>query len=238
MLEQMQKQCVFSSKIGQFQPHAFGRGQVKLSHQFCFVLKLNMEETMFKRLTVNCKKCNTPFVTSENRLADGRGIFCSKTCSISFNARKHGHSTNGQSPTYTTWATMLQRCKNPKNAKFYMYGAVGIDVCDEWLSFDAFLADMGERPKGKTLDRIRGNEGYSKSNCRWATAFEQQANLKNNVIVEYDNEKFTLAQLSRKLGVSFSTLQYRISVGWPSEKWSIPTKKKTFLSLPSSDKTR
>jgi hypothetical protein len=202
------------------------------------MLKLNMEETMFKRLTVNCKKCNTPFVTSENRLADGRGIFCSKTCSISFNARKHGHSTNGQSPTYTTWATMLQRCKNPKNAKFYMYGAVGIDVCDEWLSFDAFLADMGERPKGKTLDRIRGNEGYSKSNCRWATAFEQQANLKNNVIVEYDNEKFTLAQLSRKLGVSFSTLQYRISVGWPSEKWSIPTKKKTFLSLPSSDKTR
>jgi hypothetical protein len=196
-----------------------------------------MEVAMFKRLTVNCKKCNAPFVTSENRLAAGRGIFCSKTCSTSFNSKKHGHATIGLSPTYTTWAGMLQRCKNPKNAKFYMYGAVGIEVCDEWLSFDAFLADMGERPKGKTIDRIRGNEGYSKNNCRWATIFEQQANLKNNVIVEYGNEKFTLAQLSKKLGVSAATLKYRMSVGWPPEKWSTPTKKKSFLSLPSSDKT-
>ena len=138
---------------------------------------------MFKRLTVNCKKCNTPFITSENRLAAGRGIFCSKSCSISFTQKKHGHATNGNSPTYTTWATMIQRCKNPKQSKFYMYGAVGIDVCDEWLTFDAFLADMGERPKGKTIDRIDGNKGYSKSNCRWATIIEQQSNLKNNVIV-------------------------------------------------------
>ena len=74
---------------------------------------------MFKRLTVNCKKCNTPFITSENRLAAGRGKFCSKFCSISFTQKRHGHATNGLSPTYTTWATMLQRCKNPKNTKFY-----------------------------------------------------------------------------------------------------------------------
>ena len=180
---------------------------------------------MFKRLTVNCKKCNTPFITSENRLADGRGKFCTKSCSISFTQKKHGHATNGLSPTYTTWASMLQRCKNPKNTKFYSYGAVGIDVCDEWLSFDAFLADMGERPKGKTIDRIDGNKGYSKSNCRWATIIEQQSNLKNNVIVEYFGEKFTLPQLSRKLNINPLTLKYRVSVGWPEIKWSKPTKK-------------
>ena len=190
---------------------------------------------MYKRLTVNCKKCSAPFVTSENRLASGRGIFCSKTCSISFNSKKHGHATNGSSPTYTTWATMIQRCRNPNSAKFYMYGAVGIDVCDEWLSFDAFLADMGERPKGKTIDRIEGSKGYSKDNCRWATAVEQQANLKSNFIVEYFNEKFTLAQLSRKLNVHPLTLKYRISAGWPQEKWSILTKKKSHLRLSSFD---
>jgi hypothetical protein len=190
------------------------------------MLKLKLEEIMFKRLTVNCKKCGAPFVTSENRIAVGRGIFCSKICSISFNSRKHGHATNKPSSTYTTWATMLQRCKNPKAAKFYMYGAVGIDVCDEWLSFDAFLADMGERPKGKTIDRIQGNKGYSKDNCRWATISEQQSNLKNNVIVEYFSEKFTLTELSKKLNLNPCTLKYRISVGWPQEKWSSSTKKK------------
>ena len=106
-----------------------------------------------------------------------------------------------------------------------MYGAVGIHVCDEWRTFDAFLADMGERPKGKTIDRIDGNKGYSKSNCRWATAIEQQSNLKNNVIVEYFGEKFTLPQLSRKLNINPLTLKYRVSVGWPEIKWSKPTKK-------------
>ena len=181
---------------------------------------------MFKRLTVNCKKCNTPFITSENRLADGRGKFCTKSCSISFTQKRHGHATNGLSPTYTTWATMLQRCKNPKNTKFHSYGAVGIDVCDEWLSFDTFLADMGERPEGKTIDRIQGDKGYSKSNCRWATRIEQQSNIKSNIIIEYFEEKFTLAQLSRKLNINALTLKYRISVGWPLEKWSLPTKKK------------
>jgi hypothetical protein len=169
-------------------------------------------------------KCSIQFVTSENRIAAGRGKFCSKTCSISFNGFKHGHATNGLSKTYSTWASMLQRCNNPKSKKYYMYGAVGIKVCQEWLVFDNFLSDMGERPINKTIDRIDGSKGYSKENCRWATRLEQQSNIKTNVIVEYMNEKFTLTQLSRKLNVNPATLKYRIKSGWSQDRWIKSTK--------------
>lgn len=190
---------------------------------------------MFKRFEVQCKLCKTPFTTSENRVKAGRGKFCSKKCSCSFNSKKHGHAANGLSPTYSTWASMLQRCNNKSAGKFYAYGAVGIDVCATWVSFTVFLTDMGERPKGKTLDRIDGTKGYSKENCRWATSSEQQSNLKNNVVVEYNGQSFTLSQLSRHLGLHWTTLKYRISAGWPQTKWSLPTKKNRSLILSSAD---
>jgi hypothetical protein len=76
---------------------------------------------------------------------------------------------------------MRKRCTNPKNVKFPTYGGRGIRVCERWLnSFPNFLADMGERPTGKTLDRHPNNDGnYEPTNCRWATAKEQRANQRS-----------------------------------------------------------
>jgi hypothetical protein len=71
---------------------------------------------------------------------------------------------------------MHKRCANPNHERFQYYGARGIRVCDRWQSFDAFLADMGRRPQGCTLDRINGEGHYEPGNCRWATAKEQAAN--------------------------------------------------------------
>jgi hypothetical protein len=71
---------------------------------------------------------------------------------------------------------MRQRCYSVKNNKFYMYGARGIHVCARWFDFRNFLSDMGERPVGKTLDRINGTLHYMPSNCRWATPKEQANN--------------------------------------------------------------
>lgn len=89
----------------------------------------------------------------------------------------HGHVSGGRrSATYETWRSMVQRCTNPKADNWSRYGAKGVTVCNRWLTFENFLADMGERPAGLTLDRIKGWIGYEKDNCRWATQAEQNAN--------------------------------------------------------------
>ena len=87
--------------------------------------------------------------------------------------QKHGMSNT---PTYRSWAGMLHRCHNPKAPTFMYYGARGIKVCRRWWTFANFLADMGVRPKGRTLDRIKGHLGYKPSNCRWATPKQQKNN--------------------------------------------------------------
>ena len=91
---------------------------------------------------------------------------------------KHGHTVNAHhSPTYRSWSHMRQRCDNTKNDRYESYGGRGIIVCERWKSFINFLADMGKRPSGTSIDRHPDNKGnYEPDNCRWATSKEQRAN--------------------------------------------------------------
>lgn len=89
---------------------------------------------------------------------------------------RHGGCSGRISPSYRSWVSMIQRCTNPKAAMWQYYGGRGIEVCARWKDFANFLADMGERPSGKTLDRINGSLGYEPGNCRWATPKEQAKN--------------------------------------------------------------
>ena len=90
------------------------------------------------------------------------------------NRRYHGL---GGTPTYRTWYQMLDRCNNPSNISWSTYGGKGVKVCERWHDIEAFVADMGIRPEGKTLDRFPNGKGdYEAGNCRWATESQQQRN--------------------------------------------------------------
>lgn len=88
------------------------------------------------------------------------------------------NKTHGEydSRTHRSWSHMLSRVRNPKHHQFKDYGGRGITVCDRWLKFENFLEDMGQRPEGKTLDRMEVDGNYEPSNCRWATPLEQAQN--------------------------------------------------------------
>lgn len=94
-----------------------------------------------------------------------------------FNSLKHGHTAGGRrSPEYVSWLNMIARCTNPKHPGWKWYGGKGVRVCDRWLTFENFFIDMGERPTGKSIDRINSHGAYEPGNCRWATSKEQNRN--------------------------------------------------------------
>jgi S-adenosylmethionine decarboxylase proenzyme len=110
------------------------------------------------------------------------------------NCRKKTHGLS-HSPTWRSYTSMMSRCYRPDNSSYKRYGGVGITVCDRWKnSFSLFLEDMGERPKGKTLDRKNPFGNYSPENCRWATPEEQEKNKKRDWIDKIEDVDFILSQ--------------------------------------------
>lgn len=144
-------------------------------------------------------------------------------------ALKHGyHGT----PTYNSWLGMRQRCYLKTSISYKKYGGRGIKVCKRWEKFENFLADMGERPEGKTLDRINNNGDYKPSNCRWATLSEQQRNKnkyeypsvhKNSRNITFRGETKSLSEWARAIGITKGGLRNRL------EKWDFES---CFKDLP------
>lgn len=100
---------------------------------------------------------------------------------------------------------IVARCDDPKHRDYPNYGGRGIVVCERWRSnFEAFLNDNGVRPLEKTLDRIDNDGPYSPENCKWATRGEQTRNRRNTVFVRYQGQRLTLAELAKRLGISYS----------------------------------
>lgn len=116
----------------------------------------------------------------------------------------HGHTIGrSYSGTYTSWQAMLARCRYPKRDTENKHINRGISVCEQWKVFENFLADMGERPLNKTLDRWPNNDGnYEPGNCRWATAREQARNTRKTRYVTLNGERRPLVEWSETLGIS------------------------------------
>jgi hypothetical protein len=109
---------------------------------------------------------------------------------------------------------MLNRCFNPNTEQFANYGKRGITVCERWDSFENFLADMGEKPEGKSLDRYPDfNGNYDPGNCRWATQTQQIRNKRNTARVIYEGQEISLAELCEQKGLKLRKIRQRLSRG-------------------------
>lgn len=129
---------------------------------------------------------------------------------------RHGHRVGAQNTrTYKTWCGMITRCTNPRVATYKYYGGRGITVCERWRKFPAFLADMGERPAGTSLDRIDNNGNYEPSNCRWATPKIQVRNTSHNRLLEYRGQRRCIAEWVEITGIPRTTIRGRLRIGWP-----------------------
>ncbi len=132
--------------------------------------------------------------------------------------------------TWNIWCNMKQRCNNRNNNNYNRYGLRGIKICRRWDKFENFYADLGDRPKGKTLDRKDNNKGYNKSNCRWADKHEQANNTVTNVFININGDSKTVAQWARVYKINVGTVWSRIRRGWnPKQAILTPPRKKDSL---------
>lgn len=149
--------------------------------------------------------------------------------STSCGCNRDGHPVHGMSktPTWISWAAMLQRCNDPKCVSFPRYGGRGVSVCSQWKDFQAFLADMGGRPEGTSIDRFPNGKGnYEPGNCRWATLKQQARNMSNNRFFTHDGKTLILAEWAELQHINSSTIRTRLRDGWGIERaLTTPTRK-------------
>lgn len=150
--------------------------------------------------------CGGETVTTTGNLRSGNSQSCGCRKRAVLGERSTSHGMSG-TRTYRIWKAMHTRCSNPNTRMYHRYGGRGIAVCGEWSSFEHFFADMGEAPKGMSIERVDNDKGYEKGNCRWATPAEQAHNMYLNRWVTYQGETKILADWARQFSVDPSTLR-------------------------------
>lgn len=164
---------------------------------------------------------------------------CGKTKDISYTHLRNGHvrscgclqneariithTTHNKSDTrlFRIWAKIEERCYSPQSKAYRYYGGRGIKVCDEWRNdFQSFYdwAMANGYKEDLTIDRIDVNGNYEPNNCRWATMQQQQNNRRNNRVFIIENQRYTLAQLSREYNINSVTLSNRLKRGLSLEE--------------------
>jgi hypothetical protein len=170
-----------------------------------------------RRFMCRCECGNlVDVIGSRLRCGTVKSCGCMARDAVVRKSQTHGKS---ESLTYYSWQSMRARCLNSAHPNFPKYGGRGILVCTRWNRFEDFLADMGERPIGTSLDRINNDGNYEPGNCRWATKKQQQNNRRVSKRVVVDGVEMPLSDASALLGIPARTLAYRLAKGVPPSKW-------------------
>lgn len=168
--------------------------------------------TKHKTVYWDCRcECGKISAVNGTKLRTGKSKCCS-SCQTTIHGKSH-------TPEYSAWKNMKKRCQDISHKEYDRYGGRGITVCDEWESLEAFLSDVGPRPSPKhSLERIDNCGNYEPSNCRWATAAEQQRNTRRTRLITYRGKTQCIADWSIELGIKRKTIQGRLRRGWTVER--------------------
>jgi hypothetical protein len=173
---------------------------------------VNHEKRILWRCQCDCGN-ETLATASAIKLGLNRSCGCAK--SSGKGARQDGRSKR---PEYMVWQIMRQRCGNPADDGYYLYGARGIRVCAEWDTkdgFAAFIAHLGPRPSADhSIDRIDNDRGYEPGNVRWATPKQQAANRRTTHYLTIDGETYHVSEWARRAGVKIGTIFSRLRQGF------------------------
>lgn len=193
-------------------PRAIDLTGVKLGMLIC-----DSPNTTGKLRKWNCTcECGRTTIVATNKLTSGhtRSCGCITTEIRRSNGKQnleHGRGHGIKDLTYRSWTSMRARCR-PNYKKAEHYFDRGIRMTDRWNSFELFLADMGERGIGETLDRIDVNGNYEPSNCRWASAKTQQRNRRNTNYLQFKDGERIAMDVADEIGVKKSAMQYFLTV--------------------------
>jgi hypothetical protein len=157
-------------------------------------------------------RCDCGTTKQINSSSLQRGL--SRSCGCRQSPGTHKMSATS---TYISWSGMIQRTTNPNIPRWCNYGGRGIHVCQRWLVFENFLADMGVRPDGMQIDRIDNTGNYEPGNCRWATPAQQSRNMRRTRILTYDGITMCVEDWARRIGIRRCTLHVRLR-NWPLER--------------------
>ena len=180
---------------------------------------LSLHSSAPRRYLCRCT-CGVEKDVSSSNLQSGQSTGCGhdKAERVRISKIKHGALANGKKhPLYNAWRAMLSRCTNPKNAEYRKYGGRGIMVCEAWMNFHQFVADMGPKPTPQhSIDRFPDNNGnYEPENCRWATKGEQSGNRRTNRDITHNGRTMCLAHWAQEVGMVKETLVRRLNCGMP-----------------------
>lgn len=140
--------------------------------------------------------------------------------------RTHGMTNT---PEFKIWSLIKERCLKPNCKAWKWYGGKGITLCDRWLKFENFYADMGPRPSEKhSVDRVDNTRGYSPDNCRWATDIQQANNRTNNVLITREGVTQTMKQWAQQLGIPYAVVKARRLSGVPDSELFAPSPRREY----------